>query len=167
MPTTRLQEFLEANHVKYSLIPHEATFTAQQSAASSHVSPQQLAKTVIIKLDGDLAMAVIPANTHVSLAALRDQTGAETVELANEFEFKDAFPDCEIGAMPPFGNLYGMAVFVDEELAKDKEIAFNAGSHDQLARMAYADFAKLVTPKVLELVAHRELTVPKSPVPLW
>ena len=96
-----------------------------------------------------MAMAVLPASYRVRLDVLKELTGAKTIELANEMEFKYLFPECEIGAMPPFGNLYDMEVFVAASLAEDTEIAFNAGTHVELIRMAYADFERLVQPVVL------------------
>lgn len=106
-------------------------------------------------MDGKLAMAVVPASYRVDLFKLKRYLGADTVELATENEFRDRFPDCETGSMPPFGNLYGMDVFADGRLAEDKEIAFNAGSHRELVRMAYADFRELVKPVVIPLAAGK------------
>ncbi len=154
MHTARLREFLDSEHVKYHLLSHPTAFTAQEVAFRSHVAQQELAKTVIVKIDGDLVMAVLPATSHVDLGLIRRHTEAETVRLASEFEFKSRFPDCEIGAMPPFGNLYGLQVFVDESLTKDKEIAFNACSHEELVRMSYADFERLSKPTVLKFAAQ-------------
>ena len=167
MSTSKLQDYLEEQHAPYKLVEHETTYTAQESAARSHVLPQQLAKTVIVKLDGALAMAVLPANRHISLTALKLHTGAHTAELATEPDFKDAFPDCDVGAMPPFGNLYGLAVYVDESLARNKQIAFNACTHDRLARMAYADFERLVHPHVIHLTGHADRHVRREHTPLW
>ena len=104
----------------------------------------------MVKADGKMAMAVLPASYKVDFDLLRKATGSGRVEIANEKEFKDMFPECEIGAMPPFGNLYGVDVFVARSLTEDKEIAFNAGSHRELVRMAYKDFERLVKPKVME-----------------
>jgi Ala-tRNA(Pro) deacylase len=104
---------------------------------------------VIVKIDGVLAMAVLPASRHIDVSALKSATGAPTVEIASEPEFSGRFPGCDTGAMPPFGNLYGMSVFADESLTKDKEIAFNAGTHNEVIRLSYADFEALVKPTVL------------------
>jgi len=150
MPAKKLREFLDAQRVKYVAIPHEVSYTARQTATLSHVPNKELAKTVIVKIDGVLAMAVLPASYSVDLSLLRAATSARSVSLAKESEFQDRFPECEIGAMPPFGNLYGMDVYVDESLTKDEEIAFNAGSHYELLQMSYADFARLVQPRVLK-----------------
>jgi len=110
---------------------------------------------VILRMDDALAMAVLPASYQVDLSALKAATGGKTVRLASEAEFKDRFPDCDTGAMPPFGNLYGMAVFAEESLAKDKEITFNAGSHNELVRLSYDDFQRLVKPTMLKFSAEK------------
>jgi Ala-tRNA(Pro) deacylase len=157
MPLTKLREFLDNYNVPYVVISHSVAYTAQGIAALAHISGKELAKTVIIKLDGELAMAVLPASFLVDTVMLR-ATGARTVEIATEREFKDRFPDCEVGAMPPFGNLYGMKVYVDTSLTKDKEIAFNAGSHRELVRMAFQDFVRLVEPKILPFAAGRAIS---------
>ena len=112
---------------------------------------KELAKTVIVKLDDQFAMAVLPASLHVSLTRLKEAAGVDNVELANEDEFKSLFPDCDVGAMPPFGNLYDLDVYVAGQLTEDEEIAFNAGSHTELIKLAYRDFERLVQPKVVAL----------------
>ena len=148
MPLARLREFLDSHKIKYVVISHSVAYTAQGIAALTHISGKELAKTVIIKLDGALAMAVLPASSQVDLSRLKTVTSASNAALASEQEFKDKFPDCQTGAMPPFGNLYDMPVFADESLTRDKEIAFNAGSHLELIRMAWDDFEKLVKPRI-------------------
>ena len=149
MLAKRLKNFLDEAHVKYITIGHSPAFTAQEIAERAHIPGKELAKTVIVKVDGDLAMVVTPASEHVKLENLREMLGAASVELAHEYEFKDAFPDCETGAMPPFGNLYGMKVFVSQTLREDEEIAFNAGSHSELIRLTYTDYERLVEPTPL------------------
>lgn len=149
MPINKLKEFLDSKHIQYIVISHSPAFTAQQVAASAHVKGKELAKTVMVKIDGSLAMAVLPASQKVDLERLREAAGAEQVELASEREFRDRFPDCDLGAMPPFGNLYGLDVYVADTLTDDEEIAFNAGSFTELVRMAYRDFEQLVQPEVL------------------
>lgn len=151
MPVERLKEYLDHERVNYNSVRHYETFTAQETAESAHIPGRELAKTVVVKIDGKMAMAVLPASKRLSLGTLKAETGAGRVELATEEEFTDAFPDCEIGAMPPFGNLYGMEVYVDESLAEDAEISFNAGDHIELIKMSYSDFARLVRPKVFHL----------------
>jgi len=153
MPLSRLKEFLDSQKIKYIVISHSIAYTANGIAALTHIPGKELAKTVIVKIDNVLAMAVVSASQHVDLELLRAATAAKVVELASEYEFKDKFPDCETGAMPPFGNLYGIGVFADESLARDKEIAFNAGSHRELVRLAWEDFANLVQPRVMKLAA--------------
>jgi Ala-tRNA(Pro) deacylase len=138
------------------VVSHSVAYTAQGIAALVHLSGKKLAKTVMVRIDGKLAMAVVPASFHVDLDLLRTAAGAQTVEIATEKEFKDAFPDCETGAMPPFGNLYGMAVYADASFSQNEEITFNAGTHRELVRMAWADVVRLVNPKVVNLT-HRSL----------
>lgn len=150
MPLRKLKEFLETHNIKYVTISHSQAFTAQEIAATSHIPGKQLAKTVMVKIDGTMAMAVLPASHRVDFDQLKKATGAKRVELATEQEFKDLFPECEIGAMPPFGNLYGMQVFVAESLAEAEDIAFNAGSHTELIRMSYKDFETHAKPKVMK-----------------
>jgi Ala-tRNA(Pro) deacylase len=149
MPVEALREFLDRNRVKYVIITHSPAYTAREIAASTHIPGREIAKTVIVKIDGRLAMAVLPASELVDLDLLADAAFARRVELAEEEEFGDRFPDCQLGAMPPFGNLYGMDVYVAESLTEDEEIAFNAGSYTELVRMAYADYARLVKPRIL------------------
>lgn len=151
MPTQALKRFLGNNHVKYTIITHSPEYTAQEIAASAHIPGKDLAKTVIVKIDGDFAMAVLPASMHVSLSALKQATGAGDAEIASEAEFEELFPDCELGAMPPFGNLYNMPVYAAKELTEDAEIAFNSGTHSELVQLAYDDFDKLVHPTVVTL----------------
>jgi len=148
MPTKYLQEFLDSRHVRYMTITHSPAYSAQMIAASTHTPGKEFAKTVIMKFDGRMAMAVLPACNLINVDHLKELAGASRAELAPEEEFQDIFRECEVGAMPPFGNLYGLEVFVDEALTDDQEIAFNAGSHRELVRMAYRDFESLATPKV-------------------
>jgi len=155
MPTSKLREYLESHNARYTIIEHPPEYTAQESAASAHIPGDQLAKTVMIKIDGKMAMAVLPAPNRVNFDRLKEFAGAKQVELASEDEFKDMFPDCDLGAMPPFGNLYGMDVFADESLSEEIEIAFCAGSHTELIRLSFADFARLVKPKVLNFSWQR------------
>lgn len=150
MPVQKLKEFLDSHKVKYVSIIHSTAYTAQEVAASAHVSGKVLAKPVMIKMDGKLVMAVLPASRHIDFDRLKAATGANVVELAMESEFKDQFPECEVGAMPPFGNLYGVDVLVSRDLTEDKEIAFNAGSHTELLKLGYDDYSRLVKPSVME-----------------
>lgn len=147
MPSKKLKAFLDENKVKYISIQHSSAYTAQEIAAIAHIPGKDLAKTVIIKIDGKMAMAVLPASYKVSFDNLKSALGVNEVRLAYEQEFMDKFPDCEVGAMPPFGNIYGMDVYVAESLAEDEEIAFNACNHTELIKMSFSDFEKLVKPK--------------------
>ncbi len=148
MPVRRLKEFLKEKGIRFINIHHSSAYTAQEIAALAHIRGKELAKTVIVKLDGKMVMAVLPASYQVDLELLKMAAGAQEARLATEEEFKDLFPECELGAMPPFGNLYGIEVYVAPPLAEDKEIAFNAGSHYELIKLAYTDFERLVRPKV-------------------
>jgi len=148
MPAKKVAQYLDSQKIKYVLIKHSPAFTAQEIAASAHIPGKELAKTVMIKMDGDMAMAVLPASYRVDLKGLKKLAGVKKVELASENEFQRLFPQCEIGAMPPFGNLYDMKVYVSNPLPEDDEIAFNAGSHAELMKLHYADFEKLVGPQV-------------------
>ncbi len=149
MPVRKLKEFLDRNGVKYVSITHSPAYTSQEVAQSAHIKGRDFAKTVIVDLDGQLAMAVLPANRKIVLQDLRDVTGSDRVRFASEEQFRQVFPECDVGAMPPFGNLYGMEVFVADSLAQEEEIAFNAGSHTEVIKLPYADFERLVKPHVL------------------
>ncbi len=150
MPVKKLKEFLDSQRVKYVSIVHSRAYTAQEIAASAHVPGRELAKAVMVNVDGRIAMAVLPALYQIDFERLRAAIGAGTVELASETEFQDRFPECELGAMPPFGNLYGIEVYAARRLSEDREIAFNAGSHTELIKLAYTDFERLVSPEVVD-----------------
>ena len=153
MPLKRLQQYLEENHVSYELIPHPETMTAQETAAATHISGKEMAKSVVVGIDGKWAMVVLPASDSLDMEKLRRVTGAGEVKLASEDDLQMIFQDCELGAMPPFGNLYDLPVFVDEHLREDSRIAFNAGSHRELMRMPYDDFERLTNPVVASVHA--------------
>ena len=155
MAVAALTEYLDQHTIPYTVITHSPAYTAQGIAGLTHISGKELAKTVIVKLDEKLVMAVLPANLHVDLAALKRGAKAKTIELAAEDEFRSRFADCEVGAMPPFGNLFGLPVFADQNLAHDKEIAFNAGTHRELIRMTWDDFSRLAEPMVLRFAAGK------------
>ncbi len=155
MPARKLKEFLDSQNVRYMTISHSPAYTAQEIAASAHIPGKELAKTVMVKIDGKMAMAVLPASYKVDIELLKQAAGATQVELASEQDFKDMFPESDLGAMPPFGNLYDVDVFVDDSLTKDAEIAFNAGSHTELIRLSYQDFARLAKPKVAKFSSQR------------
>ena len=151
MPLKKLKEYLDSQKIKYVSITHSPAFTAMEVAESAHIPGHELAKTVIVKLDGVLAMAVLPSTSKVDLNILRESVGATEAKLATEPEFQSLFPDCETGAMPPFGNLYGLDVFVAPRLAEDDQIAFNAGSHTEVMKLAYKEFERLVKPKPVRM----------------
>ena len=148
---TPLMNYLDNENVKYTIIIHSPAYEAEAIATSVHMPAKELAKTVIVKLDGILAMAVVPASCRVDLPVLQGVAKARTAELASEEEFRGRFPDCETGAMPPFGNLYDMPVLVDERIARTDHIAFNATTHRHLIRMSWDDFNRLVKPRILRL----------------
>ncbi len=150
MPVKRLKELLNAHAVRYTVMSHPSAYTAQEIAQATLIPGKALAKTVMVKIDGRLSMGVLPAAYRIDLAALKEAVGAATVELASESEFAEIFPDCETGAMPPFGNLYGLPVLVAQSLTENQEIAFNAGTHTEVIKMDFADFARLVKPSVLK-----------------
>lgn len=146
MPINKLTAYLDENNVEYVMIRHSPAYTAEKIAAAAHIPGRELAKSVMVKLNGKLAMAVLRSTDKVDLDLLRGAARAETVDLASESDFADTFPGVELGAMPPFGNLFGLDVFVDEGLAKDAQISFNAGSHTELMQLNYGDFERLVEP---------------------
>lgn len=151
MPMRKLRDYLDTHGVRYYVVSHSRAFTAQEIAAAAHVPGKELAKTVMVKIRGKMAMAVLPASHQLDFELLRELTGTSEVELADENEFADLFPDCELGAMPPFGNLYGMDVYVSEELGEYDEIAFNAGFLTELVRLPFEDYRRLVQPLVAKL----------------
>ncbi len=149
MPVRKLVDFLNSNKVKFVTISHSPAYTALEIAESAHISGKELAKSVMIRIDGKMAMAVLPASCKADLDLLKNAAGANSVVLASEQEFVELFPGCEVGAMPPFGNLYGLEVYSATSLSEDKEIAFNAGSLSELIRLSYSDFVRLVNPKIV------------------
>lgn len=151
MPIKSIKEFMDNHHVKYVSMSHSPAFTSQEIAAAAHVSGRDLAKTVVVKMDGKFALVVVPANHHVNFAKLRDEIGAKQVDLASESEFKDKFAGCEVGAMPPFGPLFDMPVYLAETLTHHDHMVFNAGSHSELVRVTEKDFERMVHPEVVEI----------------
>jgi Ala-tRNA(Pro) deacylase len=147
----RLEQLFATEGVRYQMITHPTAYTAQEVAAVEHVSGYRVAKVIMAAVDSALVMLVLPAPHRVDLLKLRKALGVETARLAREDEFAHVFPDCELGAMPPFGNLYGIAVYVDESLAHDPQIVFNAGSHRETMTVAYADFERLARPLIADI----------------
>ena len=146
----KLEDYLVGNAVKYRKLRHDPTFTAQETAASAHVPGKELAKTVVVKTDNNYALVVLPACLKINLKNLSGAMSGKHVAIAEEGEFQNMFPDCEVGAMPPFGNLYSLPVYVARALSDDEEIVFNAGTHTDMIRMSYRDFEKLVRPTVAD-----------------
>ena len=142
----KLEAHLRENAVPFEVHHHPPAYTAQRVAQAEHVSGRTVVKVVMAFADGKMVMLALPATRHVDLAKAAEAAGSREVRLAHEEEFAATFPDCEVGAMPPFGNLYGIPVYVDAELAKDESIVFNAGTHEDTIHMKYADFERLVKP---------------------
>lgn len=151
MVLRKLRDFLDEHKVRYSVISHSPAYTASEIAESAHIPGRELAKTVIVSIDGRLAMVVLPSTQNVHTEALRKACGAHEVKIASESDFAGLFDDCEPGAMPPFGNLYGLDVFAAHKLAEDELICFNAGNHRELVQMAYSDFERLARPVPVNL----------------
>ena len=151
----RLKGILDEAKIPYEVYNHALAYTAQEIAARQHVSGNELAKVVMIEADEQLVMAVVRGNDKVNLHIVEDSLAVRNARLATEDEFIARFPECEIGAMPPFGNLFGLKVYVDPALAKDEHIYFNAGNHVQTVCVQYKDFARLVQPQVVRLVGER------------
>ena len=149
MPVKKVAEYLNTHHVTFSVRSHPPAFTAQEVAEKAHISGYQVAKTVVVKLDGKLALCILPATDRVNFSMLRQAAGSHTAELASEDEFAGFFPFCELGAMPPFGNLYGMPVYAFDSLQSGKSLAFNSGDATELLVLKWGDFDKLVDPVIL------------------
>ena len=155
----KLKAVLDAAKVSYEVYNHPLAYTTQEIAALQHVSGKKMAKVVMLEADDLLVMGVIPGSRKINLEIAKTSLGAKTIRLAAEEEFLARFPECEIGAMPPFGNLFGVRVFVDPTLEKDEYIYFNAGNHIQTVRLKYKDFARLVQPQAARLVSERSKIV--------
>ena len=150
----KLQQYFERNNAPYKVLLHEEVYTAQELAQALHTPGDALVKVVIVKADGTYRMAVLPASRRIDLEALKKNWNAGAVTIASEREFKNLFPEAEIGAMPPFGNLYNTEVWVDTSLTTDEHITFNAGTHYKAVRMLYRDFERLVRPRVACFSVH-------------
>jgi len=150
MPAKKLKLFLDDRGVKYVSIQHSPAYTASLVAKSAHISGNDFAKTIIVKIEGQMAMVVLPAHRKIVLSDLRELLTSDRVELASEGEFISRFPDCELGAMPPFGKLYGMRVYLEHSLTAYPEIAFNAGNHREVIKMATPDYLQLANPVVMD-----------------
>ncbi|MGE5401278.1 MAG: aminoacyl-tRNA deacylase [Ignavibacteriales bacterium] len=157
MKTSKVKEFLDKTDIPYKKISHPLAFTAQEVAATAHIKGREFAKTVMIKINGRLAMTVLPASHVVDFEKLKRALNTQDIKLATETEFKIKFPDCELGAMPPFGNLYDMDVYVCCDLLDNEEIAFNAGSHTDVIEMTIEEFRRIVGPIELDFTKKHKV----------
>jgi Ala-tRNA(Pro) deacylase len=151
----RLQAYLRAHGVCFSLRHHPRAYTAQEIASSEHIHGDQVAKPVIVFGDGRMVMLVLAASQRVQLSKVAPAIGAREVHFAEEPALATVFTDCELGALPPFGNLYGLDVYVDRRLAEDDQIEFRAGTHTETMRIAFAEFARLVQPTIVDIAHHQ------------
>jgi Ala-tRNA(Pro) deacylase len=151
MPVHAIRAFLDDHQVRYVIIQHSPAYTAQEIAESVHVSGYRFAKSVMVRLDGRLALVVVPATRQVDLDALAQAVGAGEAALADQSDFSDRFPECDPGAVPPFGNLFDLPVYISATLADEPELVFNAGRHTEVMRLSYDDFHQLVRPTVVDL----------------
>lgn len=151
---SRLAEYLDEYGVIYAAIRHPKAYTAQEVAAQLHCRGKEMVKTVVIKAGPHSILAVLPATHRIDFYMLSDVLQFEDVRLATEPEFQDLFPECEPGAMPPFGNLYGVPVLCDNSLTEDEVIHFNAGTHTEAIRVRFEDFRRLVKPKIASFARH-------------
>lgn len=166
MPVKKLKDFLDKSYVKYICVTHSKAFTSSEIAASAHISGIEFAKTVMIKINGKMAMAVLPASYQIDFEYLKALLNTNNIFLASETEFKSLFPECELGAMPPFGNLYNIHVYFAESLTKNKEISFNAGTHTELIRLELIDYLRLVKPEILKF-SSKYISIPGDPANRW
>ena len=150
----RLERYLREEGVSFETLIHSLAYTAQEVAAAQHTPGRQLAKVVLVDADSQLVMLVLPASLRVDFPRLKSVLKAKKVRLATEEQFAGTFTDCEVGAMPPFGNLYGLQVYVDESMAKAREIVFKSGSHSTSIKMKYADYERLAKPKTIDFAVH-------------
>ena len=150
----KLKDYLEKNGVSYEAGFHPEVFTAQEIAATQHVPGKEVAKVVMVKADGKMLMLVLPASYQIDMKKLKKVLNAKKVGIAKEKQFEELFPDCEVGAMPPFGNLYNLEVWVDQVLTEDASVVFQAGNHIETVRIKYSDYARLVNPKVGDFSVH-------------
>ena len=154
MPSRKVKEYLEKAGIGYDVLEHDVVYTAQEVAALTHVKGEELAKAVLVKADGEMLMAVLPATRKLDFPLLKKALGKKNVSLASEEEFSPLFPDCELGAAPPLGKLYNMKMIVDDSLGEDEEIVFNAGTHHDIIKISYKDYERLEQPKMAAIAAH-------------
>jgi Ala-tRNA(Pro) deacylase len=151
----KVEQFLDARGISFEMLPHEPTFSAQRMAQAVHVSGESVAKTVLLKADGQFVLAVLPATHQIHLEMAREALAAHLLELASEEELAQVFSDCEVGAVPPFGTQYGVETLVDASLAEDDEIVFEGNAHRQAFRMKYRDYEDLERPQVAVFAYHQ------------
>ncbi len=149
MPTRLLKQYLEQANVQYQVIPHDPATTAEGAARAANILAKHVAKAVVLKMNGGFALAVLPASDKLNLDHLKQALGTQDLTIASEDEFAPKFQDCQIGAVPPFGNLYGMHVYVSQHLREDEDIALISGRHDELIEMKYSEFERLVNPTLI------------------
>lgn len=149
MPVEKLIDFLDAHKIKYVSVEHSVAYTAREIAERINIKGDQMAKTVMVNLDGCMSMVVLPASCRIRWDRFMEAMGTELVALADEEEFQDRFPFCEVGAMPPFGNLYGVPVYMYEGFDYDADIAFRSGTYNEVIKMKLSDYMDLVRPMTL------------------
>jgi len=149
MLSSDLKKYLDEQQVTFEELSHPPTFTASETAQSAHIPGKNMAKVVVVKIDGELAMTVLPAHTPLDLEILKKIAGAQDAKIAHEYEFNKAFPDCEVGAMPPFGERYHMNIYLADSLARRHWVAFPCGKHSDVIKMSNKDFLKILHPKIL------------------
>ncbi|WP_367606128.1 aminoacyl-tRNA deacylase [Legionella sp. W05-934-2] len=150
MLSPKIASYLKDHHVQYETIPHANAITASEIAQISHISGKRLAKSVAVKVDGKVSLVALPANRRLNIRTFRKAANANNVEVMREYEFQDRFDDCEVGAMPPLGELYNVDIYIAGSLAKQNWIAFNAGNHHELLKMNSLDYINLEHPKILK-----------------
>ncbi|NWG02277.1 MAG: YbaK/EbsC family protein [Syntrophaceae bacterium] len=150
----KLKDYLEKNQVPYEIGVHSMVYTAQEIAATLHIPGKELAKVVMVKADKKMVMLVLPASYRVDTKKLKKVLKCKKLGISKEKDFEELFPDCEIGAMPPFGNLYHLEVWADRVLTENAFIVFQAGSHVETLKIRYSDYARLVNPKIGDFTVH-------------
>ena len=154
MVCKRVTSYLETHDVRFEVLPHRIDYTAQETAADTHTPGRDFAKTILLDMPGGHAMAVVPAVYKVDLEKIRQGIGTGQVKLSDEETMSEVCPDCEVGAEPPFGNLYDLPVYVDPMLTQDEYITFNGGTHEEAIRMRYGDWERIVHPTIMDMVVE-------------
>ncbi len=162
MATRRIREYLVGNKVSFGSINHTCAYTAQEVAELSHIPGRHMVKVVVVWLDGELALVAVPSTKVVDLEKLRYETGVLDARLADESDFRDRFSDCQVGTVPPFGNLFGVNTFVDRQLTSGEPLAFSAGTHRDVMVIRYADYARLVKPGIVDVAVDSCHAVPNA-----